>query len=178
MMAAEMITRDAVYFMATHGRGLICLVMAGERHNELKLATMAPDNTALGDTGFTVSIDAKGRGVTTGISAHDRSQAICAVIDARSGPEYFARPGHVFPLRSRANGLLGREGHTEAAVDLAGVSALHPSGVICKILNDEGTMARVSDLEGLVPAFAIPKGDLRLYFQGSVSLEPHSQISQ
>jgi 3,4-dihydroxy 2-butanone 4-phosphate synthase / GTP cyclohydrolase II len=146
MMAAEMITPEAINFMATHGRGLVCLAMTGERLDELKLAPMAPDSTALGGTGFTVSIDAKGRGVTTGISASDRAQTIRAAIDSRSGPEDFARPGHVFPLRSRSNGVLARRGHTEAAVDLARLAGLHASGVICEILNEDGTMARVPDL--------------------------------
>ena len=146
MMAAEMITPEAINFMATHGRGLICLAMTGERLDELELAPMAPDNTALGGTGFTVSIDAKGFGMTTGISARDRAQTIRAAIDARSVPEDFARPGHVFPLRCRADGVLERRGHTEAAVDLARLAELHPSGVICEILNEDGTMSRVPDL--------------------------------
>ena len=146
MVAAEMISPEAINFMATHGRGLICLAMTGERLDELELAPMAPDNTALGGTGFAVSIDAKGRGVTTGISAGDRAQTIRAAIDACSYPEDFAKPGHVFPLRCRVGGVLERRGHTEAAVDLARLAGLHPSGVICEILNDDGTMARVSDL--------------------------------
>jgi GTP cyclohydrolase II/3,4-dihydroxy-2-butanone 4-phosphate synthase len=145
MMAAEMITPEAINFMVTHGRGLVCLAMTGERLDELKLAPMAPDNTALGATGFTVSIDAKGRGVTTGISTSDRAQTIRAAVGACSGPEDFARPGHVFPLRCRPGGVLERRGHTEAAVDLAHLAGLHPSGVICEILKDDGTMARVPD---------------------------------
>jgi 3,4-dihydroxy-2-butanone 4-phosphate synthase/GTP cyclohydrolase II len=146
MIGAERITPEAVNFMATHGRGLICLAMTGQRLDELRLPPMAPDNTALGGTGFTTSIDAKGHGMTTGISAGDRAQTIRAAIDQRSGPEDFARPGHVFPLRSRSDGVLERRGHTEAAVDLARLAGLHPSGVICEILNDDGTMARVPDL--------------------------------
>src|SRR5271157_2453252 len=148
MMAAEMITPEAINFMATHARGLICLAMTGERLDELRLGPMTLDSTALGGTGFTVSIDAKGRGVTTGISAHDRAQTIQAAIDARSDAADFARPGHVFPLRCRAGGVLDRRGHTEAAVDLSRIAGLHPSGVICEILNDDGTMARVPDLVG------------------------------
>jgi 3,4-dihydroxy 2-butanone 4-phosphate synthase/GTP cyclohydrolase II len=146
IMAAELITPEAINFMATHGRGLVCLAMTGERLDELKLSPMAPHNTALGGTGFTVSIDAKGRGVTTGISASDRAQTIRAAVDARSDPEDFARPGHIFPLRSRPGGVLERRGHTEAAVDLARLAELYPSGVICEILNNDGTMARVPDL--------------------------------
>jgi len=145
-MAAQFVTPEAVNFMATHGRGLICLAMTGNRLDELRLSPMAPDNTALCGTGFAVSIDAKGRGVTTGISASDRAQTIRAALDARSGPEDFARPGHVFPLRARPGGVLERRGHTEAAVDLARLAELHPSGVICEILNNDGTMARVPDL--------------------------------
>jgi len=146
MMAAEMITSEAINFMATHGKGLICLAMTGERLDELRIGPMAPDSTALGGTGFTVSIDAKGHGVTTGISASDRAQTIQAAIDARSDPADFARPGHVFPLRCRAGGVLERRGHTEAAVDLARLAGLHPSGVICEILREDGDMARVPDL--------------------------------
>ena len=146
LMAAEMVTPEAINFMATHGRGLICLAMTGERLDELRLAPMTLENTALCGTGFAVSIDVKGRGVTTGISAHDRAQTIRAAVDVRSHPTDFARPGHVFPLRCRAGGVLERRGHTEAAVDLARLAGLHPSGVICEILKDDGTMARLPDL--------------------------------
>ena len=146
MMAAEMITPEAINFMATHGRGLICLALTGARLDELRLGPMAPGDTALGGTAFTVSIDAKGYGVSTGISARDRALTIRAAIDARSAPGDFARPGHVFPLRSRAGGVLERRGHTEAAVDFARLAGLHPSGVICEILNEDGSMARVPDL--------------------------------
>jgi 3,4-dihydroxy-2-butanone 4-phosphate synthase/GTP cyclohydrolase II len=145
-MAAEMITPEAVNFMAMHGRGLICLAMTGERLDELDLASMAPDNTALGGTAFTVSIDVKGDDVTTGISARDRAQTILAVTDASRHPHDFARPGHVFPLRARDGGVLERRGQTEAAVDLASLAGLSPAGVICEIVNDDGTMARVPDL--------------------------------
>src|SRR5205085_8553794 len=145
-MAAEMITPEAVNFMAMHGRGLICLAITGERVDELELAPMSPDNTALGGTAFTVSIDVKGPDITTGISAHDRAQTIRAITDPSSRPEDFARPGHVFPLRARAGGVLERRGQTEAAVDLASLAGLYPAGVICEIVNDDGTMARVPDL--------------------------------
>ena len=146
MMAAEMITPEAVNFMATQGRGLICLAMAGERLDQLELDPMVSDNTALGGTAFTVSIDVKGRGTTTGISAYDRAQTIRAAVDANSDPEDFARPGHVFPLRARPGGVLERRGQTEAAVDLCRLAGLQPAGVICEIVNDDGTMARVPDL--------------------------------
>jgi 3,4-dihydroxy-2-butanone 4-phosphate synthase/GTP cyclohydrolase II len=145
-MAAELVTPEAINFMATHGRGLICLAMTGERLDELDLPAMAADNTAPHGTAFTVSIDLIGHGVTTGISAHDRAQTIRAAVDAGSSPDDFARPGHVFPLRARPGGVLERRGQTEAAVDLAGLAGLNPAGVICEILNDDGTMARVPDL--------------------------------
>jgi 3,4-dihydroxy 2-butanone 4-phosphate synthase/GTP cyclohydrolase II len=145
-MAAEMMTPEAVNFMATHGRGLICLAMTGERLDELELGPMVAENTALGGTAFTVSIDWRGPGVTTGISAHDRAQTIRAAVDAGSRPEDFGRPGHVFPLRARPGGVLERRGQTEAAVDLAALAGLFPAGVICEIVNDDGTMARVPDL--------------------------------
>jgi 3,4-dihydroxy-2-butanone 4-phosphate synthase/GTP cyclohydrolase II len=145
-MAAELITPDAVNFMATHGRGLICLAMTGERLDDLELAPMAADNRALGGTAFTVSIDVKGLGVTTGISAHDRAQTIRAAVDPNSYAADFAKPGHVFPLRARHGGVLERRGQTEAAVDLARLGGLHPAGVICEIVNDDGTMSRLPDL--------------------------------
>jgi 3,4-dihydroxy 2-butanone 4-phosphate synthase/GTP cyclohydrolase II len=145
-MAAEAITPQAINFMATHGRGLICLAMTGERLDELELAPMVPDNTALHGTAFTISIDAKGPGVTTGISAHDRARTIEAAVDPSLGPQDFARPGHVFPLCARPGGVLERRGQTEAAVDLARMAGLSPAGVICEIVNDDGTMARVPDL--------------------------------
>jgi 3,4-dihydroxy-2-butanone 4-phosphate synthase/GTP cyclohydrolase II len=146
LVAAEMITPEAINFMATHGKGLICLALTGERLDQLEIGSMISKNDALGGTGFAVSIDAKGHGVTTGISACDRSETIRAAIDARSLPEDFARPGHVFPLRAVPYGVLERRGHTEAAVDLARMANFNPSGVICEILNDDGTMARKPDL--------------------------------
>jgi 3,4-dihydroxy-2-butanone 4-phosphate synthase len=145
-MAAEMITPEAINFMATHGRGLICVAMNDERLQELELAPMSPANSALGGTAFTVSIDVKGEDITTGISAYDRAKTIRAAVDPNSQPEDFARPGHVFPLRARAGGVLERRGQTEAAVDLASLAGLQPAGVICEIVNDDGTMARVPDL--------------------------------
>ena len=145
-MAAEMITPEAVNFMATHARGLICLTITGERADELELDYMTSCNTSACGTAFTVSIDATGRGVTTGISAHDRAQTILAAIDQSTRPEDLGRPGHVFPLRARAGGVLERRGQTEASVDLARLAGLHPSGVICEIMNDDGSMARLRDL--------------------------------
>jgi 3,4-dihydroxy 2-butanone 4-phosphate synthase/GTP cyclohydrolase II len=145
-MAAEMITPEAINFMATHARGLICLAITGERADELALHPMTQCNTSPCGTAFTVSIDTRVRGVTTGISAHDRAQTILAAIDPRTRPEDLGRPGHVFPLRARPGGVLERRGQTEAAVDLARLAGLHPSGVICEIMNDDGNMARVHDL--------------------------------
>ncbi len=145
-MAAEMITPEAINFMAKHGRGLICLAMTRERLRELELTPMTRDNTALSGTAFTVSIDLKGHGVTTGISAYDRSETIRATVDPNSSAQDFARPGHVFPLCARTGGVLERRGQTEAAVDLARIAGLSPAGVICEIINDDGTMARVPDL--------------------------------
>lgn len=146
MIAAGMITPEVINFMATHARGLICLALTGERADALELGQMASRNTSRGGTAFTVSIDAKGRGVTTGISAYDRSQTILAAIDSSTHPEDLARPGHIFPLRARRDGVLERRGHTEAAVDLARLGGLNPSGVICEIVKDNGDMARLPDL--------------------------------
>ena len=146
VMAAEKVTPEAINFMATHGRGLICLAMTSDRLGALELATMSAGDGALGGTAFTMSIDARGHGVTTGISAHDRARTIRAAVDAGSTPDDFARPGHVFPLSARAGGVLERRGHTEAAVDLARLAGLRPAGVICEILRDDGAMARLPDL--------------------------------
>jgi 3,4-dihydroxy 2-butanone 4-phosphate synthase / GTP cyclohydrolase II len=144
-MAAEKITAEAINFMAKHGRGLICLSLTPQRVDELKLPMMAEDNTSSFGTAFTVSIEAK-KGVTTGISAHDRSLTTLTAIDPRSKPEDLARPGHVFPLRSKPGGVLQRAGQTEGSVDLARMAGLYPAGVICEIMNDDGTMARMPQL--------------------------------
>jgi 3,4-dihydroxy 2-butanone 4-phosphate synthase / GTP cyclohydrolase II len=146
MIAAEMATPEAINFMATHARGLICLAITSERADALELSLMTSRNTSRGGTPFTISIDAKGRGVTTGISAYDRSQTIMAAIDSSTRPEDLARPGHIFPLRARREGVLERRGHTEAAVDLARLAGLNPAGVICEIVKDDGEMARLPDL--------------------------------
>jgi 3,4-dihydroxy-2-butanone 4-phosphate synthase/GTP cyclohydrolase II len=145
-MAAEMITPEAINFMAMHGRGLICLAMTDERLKELEIGSMLPANSALGGTAFTVSIDLKGQDITTGISAYDRAQTIKMAVHPISQPEDFARPGHVFPLCARPGGVLERRGQTEAAVDLATLAGLQPAGVICEIINDDGTMSRLPDL--------------------------------
>jgi len=146
VIAAEMVTPEVINFMATYARGLICLAMTGERLDQLELGPMVLNNTANLGTAFTVSIDARGRGVTTGISSYDRAQTILAAVDPRTRPEELARPGHVFPLRSRPDGVLERRGQTEASVDLARLAGLHPAAVICEIMNRNGSMARGSDL--------------------------------
>jgi 3,4-dihydroxy-2-butanone 4-phosphate synthase len=145
-MAAEMVTPDAINFMATEGRGLVCVAMTAERLDQLELGPMVPENGALGGTAFAVSIDARGEGMTTGISAYERARTIRTAVHANSRPEHLARPGHVFPLRARSAGVLERRGHTEAAVDLARLAGFAPAGVICEVINDDGTMARIPDL--------------------------------
>ncbi len=145
IMAAGKATPEAINFMAKHGRGLICLPIIGDRLDELELYPMVSDNSERFDTAFTVSIDAK-KGVSTGISAHDRAATIKAVLDPGTKAADLSRPGHIFPLRAKKGGVLTRAGHTEAAVDLAKLAGLYPAGVICEIMNDDGTMARVPQL--------------------------------
>jgi len=144
-MAAEKITPDAINFMAKHGRGLICLALTEQRCDDLNLPMMSQQNTSNYGTAFTESIDAR-RGTTTGISSSDRATTILAAIDEKTRPSDLARPGHVFPLRARRGGVLVRAGQTEASVDLARIAGMDPSGVICEIMNDDGTMARVPHL--------------------------------
>ena len=145
MVAAEFATPEAINFMAKYGRGLICLTLTEERADFLRLAPMVQDNSSRFGTAFTESIEAR-EGVTTGISAADRSRTIQVAISPSSGPNDLARPGHVFPLRARKGGVLVRAGQTEASVDLTRIGGLIPAGVICEIMNDDGTMARVPDL--------------------------------
>lgn len=145
-LAAEKVTPEAINFMAAYGRGLICLSLSGDKTERLLLGPMSPRNTSQFGTAFTESIDALGRGVTTGISAYDRAQTVLAAIDPATRPEELARPGHIFPLRARDGGVLVRAGQTEASVDLAHLAGLTPAAVICEIMNDDGTMARVPDL--------------------------------
>jgi 3,4-dihydroxy 2-butanone 4-phosphate synthase / GTP cyclohydrolase II len=144
-IAAEKITPSAINFMATHGRGLICMPMTEDRLAELDLPQMVPQNTARFDTAFCVSIEAKGV-TSTGISAGDRAATVLAAIDPSTRPADLARPGHMFPLKARKGGVLVRAGQTEAAVDLSRIAGLYPAGVICEIMNDDGTMARVPEL--------------------------------
>jgi 3,4-dihydroxy 2-butanone 4-phosphate synthase/GTP cyclohydrolase II len=151
-MAAEKITPEAVNFMAKHGRGLICLPIIGPRLDELGIPLMVTNNTSHYSTAFTVSIEAKNK-VTTGISAFDRAQTIKTVLDPNTKAEDLARPGHVFPIRAREGGVLVRAGHTEAIVDLARLSGLYPAGVICEIMDEDGTMARLPQLEATASKF-------------------------
>jgi 3,4-dihydroxy 2-butanone 4-phosphate synthase/GTP cyclohydrolase II len=144
-IAAERVTPEAINFMARHGRGLICLSMTPERLDELEIPLMVSQNTSRFETAFCVPIEAKGR-TTTGISAGDRAATVLAAIDPATRPSDLARPGHMFPLRSRTGGVLVRAGQTEAAVDLARIAGLYPAGVICEIMNEDGTMARVPEL--------------------------------
>ncbi len=146
VIPAQMATPDAINFMAKHGRGLVCLAMTEHRADQLRLDLMARhNNQSRQQTAFTVSIESR-EGVSTGISAHDRARTISVAIDPTKGPDDVATPGHVFPLIAREGGVLIRAGHTEAAVDLARLAGLNPAGVICEIMNDDGTMARMNDL--------------------------------
>ena len=144
--AAELITPEMVNFMATHGRGLICAPIEEKRAEELDLKPMVPENTALHETAFTVSIDLLGHGCSTGISAYDRATGIRWLTNSEAVGRDFARPGHIFPLRAKAGGVLRRTGHTEAAIDLARMAGLNPAGVLVEILNEDGTMARLPQL--------------------------------
>jgi 3,4-dihydroxy 2-butanone 4-phosphate synthase/GTP cyclohydrolase II len=145
VIPAQMATPDAINFMATHGRGLICLTLTGERIDALELPLMASHNSSRHETAFTVSIEAR-EGVTTGISAADRARTVAVAIDSAATASDIATPGHIFPLRARDGGVLVRAGHTEAAVDVSRLAGLNPSGVICEIMNEDGTMARLPDL--------------------------------
>jgi len=144
-MAAEMVTPEAINFMARYGRGLICLTLTEEKCDQLRLPPMVENNTSAFSTAFTVSIEAK-KGVTTGISAADRSHTILTAVEDGASPEDLSRPGHIFPLRARTGGVLVRTGQTEGSVDLSRLAGLKPAGVICEIMNDDGTMARLPQL--------------------------------
>lgn len=145
VIPAEMATAEAINFMAKHGRGLICLALTKERVEQLGLPLMSRNNSSRHETAFTVSIEAR-EGVTTGISAADRAQTIAVAINSQNGAADICTPGHVFPLVAREGGVLVRAGHTEAAVDIARLAGLNPAGMICEIMNDDGTMARMPDL--------------------------------
>ena len=147
VIPAQMATPDAINFMATNGRGLICLALTSERVEQLGLELMSTNNSSRHETAFTISIEAR-EGVTTGISAHDRARTVAVAIDASKGMADIATPGHVFPLRARSGGVLVRAGHTEAAVDISRLAGLNSSGVICEIMNEDGTMSRLPELIG------------------------------
>jgi 3,4-dihydroxy 2-butanone 4-phosphate synthase/GTP cyclohydrolase II len=153
-LAAEKITAKAINFMAKHARGLICLPVTGKRLSELGIPLMVSDNTSKFSTAFAVSVDAK-YGTTTGISAADRAETIRVMIDPATKPDDLARPGHIFPLQAREGGVLVRAGQTEAIVDLARLAGLYPAGVICEIMNEDGTMARLPQLEVMADKFGI-----------------------
>lgn len=151
--AAEMVTPEMINFMATHGRGLICAPLSIERCKALDLELMVTNNTVLHQTQFTVSVDYKGKGNTTGISAQDRSNTIEALIDPNTQPEDLGRPGHIFPLQAKNGGVLRRAGHTEAAVDLARLAGFQAAGILVEILNEDGSMARLPDLVKIAERF-------------------------
>ncbi|WP_108483467.1 3,4-dihydroxy-2-butanone-4-phosphate synthase [Oceaniglobus ichthyenteri] len=159
VIPAEMATPEAVNFMATHGRGLICLTLPGDRIDALGLPLMASQNSSRHETAFTLSIEAR-EGVTTGISAHDRALTIATAIDDSKSAADIATPGHVFPLRARDGGVLVRAGHTEAACDIARLAGHKPAGVICEIMNDDGTMARLPDLVAFAQRHGIKIGTI------------------
>jgi 3,4-dihydroxy 2-butanone 4-phosphate synthase/GTP cyclohydrolase II len=145
ILSSQMITPEKINFLAKHARGMICVSITSKRAKELDLDLMVDNNTALHNTPFTVTVDAK-KGTTTGISAYDRAATVHTIIDPRTKPDDLVRPGHIFPLIAKEGGVLRRAGHTEAAVDLAKLAGLMPSGVLCEIMNDDGTMARVPEL--------------------------------
>jgi 3,4-dihydroxy 2-butanone 4-phosphate synthase/GTP cyclohydrolase II len=160
VIPAQMATPDAINFMARHGRGLICLALTRERADQLGLAPMAATNRSRNETAFTVSIEAR-EGISTGISAADRARTIAVAIDAANGAEALVSPGHVFPLVARPGGVLVRAGHTEAAVDVARLAGLNPSGVICEVMRDDGAMARFDDLMDFARAHGLKVGTIR-----------------
>ncbi|MBY5395571.1 3,4-dihydroxy-2-butanone-4-phosphate synthase [Rhizobium leguminosarum] len=145
VVAADAVTPETIAFMMNHARGLVCIAMEGERLDALDIPLMVPNNTESHKTAFTVSVDYL-KGTTTGISAADRAATVRALVDDRTKPDEFARPGHIFPLRANPRGVLGRPGHTEAAVDLTRLAGRIPAGVICEVANDDGTMSRLPEL--------------------------------
>jgi 3,4-dihydroxy 2-butanone 4-phosphate synthase/GTP cyclohydrolase II len=155
LAAAEMVTPDMINFMATHGRGLICAPLTELRCKELELGMMVSNNTDPMETAFTVSVDLRGKGVTTGISASDRSKTVKALIDNDTKSFDLARPGHIFPLKAKEGGVLRRTGHTEAAIDFARLANLKPAGLIVEIMNEDGTMARLPQLIDVAKKFDI-----------------------
>ena len=166
--ASETVTAETVAFMMNHARGLICVAMEGERLDELDIPLMVPRNTESHKTAFTVSVDYI-PGTSTGISAADRAATVRALMDPKAQPDDYARPGPIFPLRAHPNGVLSRPGHTEAAVDLCRLAGLKPSGVICEVAKDDGTMARLPDLVEFAKLHGMPLvtiADLILHLKG------------
>ena len=159
VIPAQMATPDAINFMATNGRGLICLALTSERVDQLGLELMSTNNSSRHETAFTISIEAR-EGVTTGISAHDRARTVAVAIDTSKGMTDIATPGHVFPLRAKSGGVLVRAGHTEAAVDISRLAGLNSSGVICEIMNEDGTMARLPELIGFAQRHGLKIGTI------------------
>lgn len=155
IIAGEKITPEKVNFMITHGKGLLCVPIPKARCAELKLAPMATDNTSPLGTPFTMSVDLKGYGCTTGVSAFDRAKTIHALVCGNIAPEELARPGHIFPLYGATNGVLERDGHTEALLDLTRLAGLKPGGALIEILNEDGTMARLPQLEKIAQKFQL-----------------------
>lgn len=153
LAAADKVTPEMINFMATHGKGLICTPLTEKRCKELELNVMVTNNTDAMETAFTVSVDLRGNGVTTGISAHDRAKTIEALVDKNTKPYELGRPGHIFPLIAKEGGVLRRTGHTEAAIDFARLAGFQPAGVICEIMNDNGTMARLPELYEVAKKF-------------------------
>jgi len=160
IIPAQMATPDAINFMARHGRGLICLALTKDRAEQLGLEPMSRTNRSRNETAFTVSIEAR-EGITTGISAADRARTVAVAIDASNGPDALVSPGHVFPLVARPGGVLVRAGHTEAAVDIARLAGLNPSGVICEVMRDDGSMARFDDLIDFARVHGLKIGTIR-----------------
>ena len=160
VIPAQMATPDSINFMARHGRGLICLALTKERAEQLGLEPMSRTNRSRNETAFTVSIEAS-EGISTGISAADRARTIAVAIDSTNGPDALVSPGHVFPLVARPGGVLVRAGHTEAAVDVARLAGLNPSGVICEIMREDGTMARLDDLMDFARVHGLKIGTIR-----------------
>jgi 3,4-dihydroxy 2-butanone 4-phosphate synthase / GTP cyclohydrolase II len=155
IIAARHVTPEVINFMSKYGRGLICVALTDERCKELNLEPMVSSNTSLHETAFTISVDLLGQGTTTGISAHDRAKTIQALIHTDTKPDDLARPGHIFPLRAKKGGVLRRTGHTEATIDLARLAGLEPAGVLVEIMNEDGTMARLPQLEIIAKQFGV-----------------------
>jgi len=181
IVASELISPEIINFMTIHGRGLICVALTEKRCEELELDLMVGQNTSSHETQFTVSVDAIHPEVTTGISAHDRATTIKMLVDKKTKPEQLGRPGHIFPLKAKDRGVLRRSGHTEAAVDLARLAGLFPSGVLVEIMNDDGTMARLPQLMVLAKKFNLKivtiKDLISFLFQNESLIERGEEVN-